>query len=90
MVCGDAPPGHGAVNDPDAPPLSYTGELVSMVDVGRLHVTVGSDEWDLGPGDTLHFKTKTPHNWENRTDEPVSAFFFALLPEAARRLVSRS
>jgi len=84
------PPGHGTVSAPDATPLSYSGELVIMVDEGRRRVTVGEDEWELAPGDTLHFDRKTPHSWVNHTDEPVSAFFFALLPETARRLASRS
>lgn len=79
-------PGRGSRREPDAEPLAYRGELVIMVDVGRLHVTVGEDDYDLGPGDTLHFKTTTAHAWVNRTDAPASAYFFALLPESARRL----
>ena len=79
-------PGRGARIAPDAPRLSYPGELVILVDAGRLTVTVDGVEHALGPGDTLHFKTLAPHRWENRGDVVASAFFFALLPESARRL----
>ena len=79
-------PGRGARSTPDAKRLSYPGELVILVDSGRLTVIVDELEHELGPGDTLHFKTSAPHFWENRGEQTASAFFFALLPESARRL----
>jgi transcriptional regulator with XRE-family HTH domain len=82
-------PGRGSQPSPDAPLQRYRGELVILVETGRLHVEVGEGEaievYDLDVGDTLHFKTSLPHAWINRTDEPVSAYFFGLLPDAARR-----
>lgn len=82
-------PGCGSHAEPTAPPLRYRGELVILVERGCLHVSVGEasrvETFDLGPGDTLHFKTSIPHRWENRTDEPVSAYFFAQQPGAADR-----
>ena len=79
-------PGCGVRVRPDAEPLSYNGEVVILVEAGRLDVKVGEMQYDLGPGDTLHFKTTLPHSWKNQTDEPVSAYFFGLLPEAARKI----
>ncbi len=79
------PPDHGSRAAPDSPALSYHGEVVILVDVGRLHVTVGDEEYDLGPGDTLHFKTKTPHFWHNRGSEKVSAYFFGTTPVLSSR-----
>jgi transcriptional regulator with XRE-family HTH domain len=74
------PPGCGSRAESDSPALSYHGEVVILVEVGRLHVTVGEEEFDLGPGDTLHFKTKAPHFWENRGSETMSAYFCGTTP----------
>lgn len=82
-------PGCGSQAAPDSPPLRYRGELVILVETGTLHVTVGippdAEAYVLSRGDTLHFKTSVPHAWENRTAEPVSAYFFGLLPKSRRR-----
>lgn len=78
-------PGSGSRATPDAASLSYTGEVVILVEAGRLHVTVGEEEYDVGPGDTLHFKTKTPHHWTNRGSETVSAYFFGTTPGLTSR-----
>lgn len=74
------PPGSGSRVEPDSPALSYHGEVVILVEAGRLRVTVGDEEHDLAPGDTLHFKTKTPHFWHNHGTETASAYFFGTTP----------
>jgi transcriptional regulator with XRE-family HTH domain len=38
---------------------------------GRLHLTIGTRELDLGPGEVAEFDTRTPHVVANRTDTPV-------------------
>jgi transcriptional regulator with XRE-family HTH domain len=79
-------PGFGSRADPTAPLLRYRGELIILMDAGTLHVEVGGEPFDLEPGDTLHFKTMEPHAWENRGQERMSAYFFGLLPRAARNI----
>jgi transcriptional regulator with XRE-family HTH domain len=79
-------PGHGSRPEPDAPRLHYRGELIILVEEGSLHVDVADESYELAPGDTLHFKTSEHHVWENRGDGPMSAYFFGLLPRAARKV----
>lgn len=45
---------------------------------GTLHVSVGFDEHDLGPGDSITYASTTPHRLTNRTEEPVEAIWFLL------------
>ncbi len=50
------------------------GHLVS----GRLQVQVGFESYDLGPGDSIHFDSMTPHRLSNPSDEPCTAVWFVL------------
>lgn len=43
---------------------------------GRLRVTVGDDEHELGPGDSIAFDSAQPHRLENVGDEPARAVWF--------------
>ncbi len=45
---------------------------------GRLGVTVGFDEYLLGPGDAIAFDSTTPHRLHNVGDEPVHGIWFVL------------
>lgn len=45
---------------------------------GRLRVSVGFDDYDLGPGDSVSFASTTPHRLANAGDEPVHAIWFVL------------
>ena len=64
--------------------LSYRGELIILVEEGELYVEVGDEDYLLGPGDTLHFKTSEPHYWVNKGSVPMKGYFFGLLPRALR------
>lgn len=44
---------------------SYEGEEVILCEEGELTFQVGDEEYQLGPGDTLHFKAGIPHQWWN-------------------------
>lgn len=77
-------PGNGSPAPPQGPRLKYHGELIILMDEGRLHVDVSDESYDLEPGDTLHFKTDEPHAWENRGEVPAAAYFFGLLPRGVR------
>jgi transcriptional regulator with XRE-family HTH domain len=63
-------------------PMSYTGELIIIIESGALTVIVDGREHTLAPGDTIHFKTDHPHGWENRGDVPVSALFCGTVTKA--------
>jgi len=45
---------------------------------GRLDVQVGFETWTLGPGDSIHFDSTTPHRLSNPYDEPCTAVWFVL------------
>ncbi len=62
---------------------SYKGELIILIESGFLHVEVADESFDLGPADTIHFKTSTSHLWVNEGREPVSALLFGSLPKLA-------
>ena len=45
---------------------------------GTLGVTIGFDEYVLGPGDAIAFDSTTPHRLFNAGDEPVHGIWFVL------------
>jgi len=45
---------------------------------GRLDVQVGFEHYTLGPGDSIHFDSMTPHRLSNPHDEPCTAVWFVL------------
>lgn len=46
-------------------PMRHPGEELCHVLEGRVRYAVGRGRWELGPGDTIHFKAGLPHRWEN-------------------------
>ena len=45
---------------------------------GRLDIQVGFETYSLGPGDSIHFDSMTPHRLSNPYDEPCTAVWFVL------------
>ena len=45
---------------------------------GSLGVTIGFQEYELGPGDSVSIDSTTPHRFYNRGTEPVHAIWFVL------------
>jgi transcriptional regulator with XRE-family HTH domain len=58
------------------------GHLLS----GRLDVQVGFETYSLGPGDSIHFDSMTPHRLSNPYDEPCTAVWFVLERHDDQRL----
>jgi transcriptional regulator with XRE-family HTH domain len=56
-------PGHAAS---PAMPHSRPGEECALVLEGTMHLTVGEEEYVLGPGDSCVFDPSVPHRLENR------------------------
>ena len=44
----------------------HEGEEILIVELGELKVTVGGDEYQLGPGDCIQFRASVPH-WIEKT-----------------------
>ncbi|GHF43058.1 transcriptional regulator with XRE-family HTH domain [Deinococcus metalli] len=49
-------------------PNSHLGEEFVHVLQGHLRLTVGSEHHELGPGDSAHHPSTTPHTWANPGD----------------------
>ena len=45
---------------------------------GRLRVTVGFEDHELGPGDSIAFDSTTPHRLEAIGEAPVHGVWFVL------------
>lgn len=54
-------------------------ELLFMLD-GALSFAVDGVEYQLRPGDALHFRTDRPHRWENRGSKAARALWIRLRP----------
>lgn len=51
--------------------LTHQGEEFAMVLGGRMGITVNGRQYELGQGDSIHFKSDVPHLWSNRRPEPA-------------------
>jgi transcriptional regulator with XRE-family HTH domain len=70
--------GPGSASCPADDMVRHGGREYGVVTAGRLEVQVGFDSWSLGPGDSIHFDSSTPHRLSNPHDEPCTAVWFVL------------
>ncbi|MEJ8544126.1 helix-turn-helix domain-containing protein [Brevibacillus borstelensis] len=70
-------------DDEKGTPFAHKGQEFLYVLEGVLTILMGSEEHDLYPGDSVHMESSTPHNWYNRTDNPVK---FLMVSSPARFL----
>ena len=54
-------------------PLRHDGHEYGLVISGTLQANVGFESYELGPGDSIAFDSATPHEYLNKTGEPVHA-----------------
>ena len=54
-------------------PLRHDGHEYGLVISGTLQANVGFESYELGPGDSIAFDSSTPHEYLNKTGEPVHA-----------------
>ena len=54
-------------------PLRHDGHEYGLVLSGTLQANVGFESYELGPGDSIAFDSSTPHEYLNKTGEPVHA-----------------
>jgi transcriptional regulator with XRE-family HTH domain len=59
-------------------PMRHPGEELVIVLEGRMEFTVAGQSYELGPGDSIHFRTVRPHSWRNPSDEPARAIWLVV------------
>jgi transcriptional regulator with XRE-family HTH domain len=66
----------GADSGPE--PMSHPGEELVLVTQGRMSFTIDDVRYDLGVGDSIHFRTVRPHSWANPTGRTARAIWLAI------------
>ena len=65
-------------------PLRHDGREYGLVISGTLQANVGFESYELGPGDSIAFDSATPHEYLNKTGEPVHAIWVVVHSEPGR------
>jgi transcriptional regulator with XRE-family HTH domain len=65
-------------------PLRHDGHEYGLVISGTLQANVGFESYELGPGDSIAFDSATPHEYLNKTGEPVHAIWVVVHTEPGR------
>jgi quercetin dioxygenase-like cupin family protein/DNA-binding Xre family transcriptional regulator len=60
--------------------MEHPGEELVFLLEGALAFRVGGEEFALGPGDALHFRTDRPHRWRNPGARPARALWMTMRP----------
>lgn len=68
----------GGASSPEHEFQRHGGHEWGFVISGRLGVTIGFDEHDLGPGDSISIDSTVPHRLYNRGTVPVHGIWFVL------------
>jgi mannose-6-phosphate isomerase-like protein (cupin superfamily) len=58
--------------------VHHAGREYGVVTSGQLKVTVGYEEYELGPGDSICFDSAVPHRLETIGDEPARAIWLVI------------
>jgi transcriptional regulator with XRE-family HTH domain len=58
--------------------MRHGGREYGYLLAGRLDIQVGFETYSLGPGDSIHFDSMTPHRLSNPSSEPCTAVWFVL------------
>ena len=59
---------------------THEGEEFVYVVEGEIRLTVGGNDYLLGPGDTAYYAAITPHQWFNDSDQPARFLFVGTPP----------
>jgi transcriptional regulator with XRE-family HTH domain len=68
----------GGASSPEDAFQRHSGHEWGFVLSGRLRVTIGFDEYELGPGDSVSIDSSAPHRLANVGGRPVHAVWFVL------------
>ena len=61
-------------------PLRHEGREYGVIVSGTLTANVGFDSYELSPGDSIAFDSATPHEYLNKTPDPVHAIWVVVHP----------
>lgn len=61
--------------------VRHDGYEYGVIISGKLQANVGFELYELGPGDSIAFDSATPHEYWNRTSEPVYAIWVVMHSE---------
>ncbi|MDF2093865.1 cupin domain-containing protein [Knoellia sp. 3-2P3] len=70
--------GPGSASCPEDDMVRHGGREYGVIVTGRLEVQVGFETYSLGPGDSIHFDSSTPHRLSNPHGQPCTAVWFVL------------
>ncbi len=59
-------------------PLRHDGYEYGLIISGTLQANVGFETYELGPGDSIAFDSAMPHEYLNKTGEPVHAIWVVI------------
>jgi len=68
----------GGASSPESEFQRHGGHEWGYVLSGKLSVTIGFQDYELGPGDAISIDSTTPHRLYNRGTVPVHAIWFVL------------
>ncbi len=68
----------GSASCPEDDMVRHGGREYGVIVTGRLEVQVGFETYSLGPGDSIHFDSSTPHRLSNPHEQPCTAVWFVL------------
>ncbi len=68
----------GGASSPEDAFQRHSGHEWGYVFSGTLHVTIGFDDYVLGPGDSVSIDSVVPHRLSNQGDVPVHGIWFVL------------
>ncbi len=57
--------------DQKGTPFSHQGQEFVYILEGTLTIIFDQEEYEMKPGDSIHMESSVPHNWFNRTEQPV-------------------
>lgn len=60
-------------------PLNHLGEECTIVLRGKMHIIIGEEEYELGPGDSIYYKASLPHKIISTGQEDLH-FISAITP----------
>jgi transcriptional regulator with XRE-family HTH domain/mannose-6-phosphate isomerase-like protein (cupin superfamily) len=65
-------------------PLRHDGHEYGLIISGTLQANVGFESYELGSGDSIAFDSSIPHEYLNKTGEPVHAIWVVVHSEPGR------
>jgi len=59
-------------------PMTHPGEELVLMVEGQLQFSIDGEDYELEPGDSIHFRANRPHAWRNATAAPARAIWLAI------------